>query len=60
MRRCVTALLVGVFVAAIATPATAQTTTLSGTTTGNVSMLATSGTPSTVGNSVLTETANFF
>lgn len=60
LRRIVAALLFGGFVAAVASRATAQTTTLSGTTTGNVSILATSGAPSIVGNSVLTGTANFF
>ena len=39
--------------------AVAQTTTLSGTTTGTVSVDASTGTPSIVGNSVLTGTATF-
>ena len=60
LRRIVTALLFGGFVAAVASRATAQTTTLSGTTTGNVSIAASTGAPSIVGNSVLTGTANFF
>ena len=60
LRRIVTALLLGGVVGAVASRAMAQTTTLSGTTTGNVSILATSGTPLIVGNSVLTGTANFF
>ena len=59
-RHGVAALLLGAIVAAVASPAIAQTTTLSGTTTGNVSIAASSGTPLIDGNSVLTGTANFF
>ncbi|MEI8369351.1 MAG: autotransporter-associated beta strand repeat-containing protein [Planctomycetia bacterium] len=58
--RGLAALLLGALIAAIASPAAAQTTTLSGTTTGNVSISATSGSPLIVGDSVLTGTANFF
>jgi autotransporter-associated beta strand protein/T5SS/PEP-CTERM-associated repeat protein len=54
-----TAFFLGWFVAAVAPRATAQTTTLSGTTTGTVSVDASTGTPSIVGNSVLTGTATF-
>ena len=57
--RVSTALLLGGFVGAVSPPATAQTTTLTGTTTGNVSIDASTGTPSIVGNSVLTGTATF-
>ena len=60
LKRVVTALLLGGLVGAVASPATAQTTTLSGTTTGNVSIAASTGTPLIDGNSVLTGTANFF
>jgi autotransporter-associated beta strand protein/T5SS/PEP-CTERM-associated repeat protein len=58
--RRVATLLLGVLIAAIPLPVLAQTTTLSGTTTGNVSIAASSGTPLIVGGSVLTGTANFF
>ena len=58
--RVLIAFFLGWFVAAVAAPAFAQTTTLSGTTTGNVSIDASSGTPLIDGNSVLTGTANFF
>jgi len=54
-----TAFFLGWLVAAVAPRATAQTTTLSGTTTGTVSVDASTGTPSIVGNSVLTGTATF-
>ncbi len=57
-RRSLVGSLVGLM-AAISQPAIAQTTTLSGTTTGNVSILATSGTPLIEGPSVLTGTATF-
>jgi len=46
-------------VAVISESATAQTTTLSGTTTGLVLVSATTGAPSIVGDSVLTGTATF-
>jgi len=54
-----TAFFLGWFVAAVAPPAFAQTTTLSGTTTGIVDVDASTGMPSIVGNSVLTGTATF-
>ena len=57
--RGLVALLLGALIALIASPAAAQTTTLSGTTTGTVSVDASTGTPSIVGNSVLTGTATF-
>ena len=57
--RGLVALLLGALIAAIASPAAAQTTTLSGTTTGNVLVSATTGVPLIVGNSVLTGTATF-
>ena len=57
--RGLAALLLGALIAAIASPAAAQTKYLSGTTTGTVEVLDTSGTPSIVNNSVLTGTATF-
>jgi fibronectin-binding autotransporter adhesin len=59
LRRIVTTLLLGGVVGAVASRATAQTTTLSGTTTGNVSIAASTGTPLINGDSVLTGTATF-
>ena len=55
----VAALLMGAIVALIVSPAFAQTTSLSATTTGRVLVSATTGAPWIVGNSVLTGTATF-
>ena len=55
----VAALLLGAIVALIVSPAFAQTTILSATTTGLVLVSATTGAPLIVGNSVLTGTATF-